>query len=58
MSKLSETLVITVKLGISHQRAIQFMGEILAPLWQIYHHRIYLRALDLRNDTTSASTTP
>ncbi len=47
---VQETLnVITVKLGISHQRAIQFMGEILAPLWQIYPSpELYLRALDLR----------
>ena len=47
---VQETLnVITVKLGISHQRAIQFMDEILSPLWQIYPSlELYQRALDLR----------
>ena len=47
---VQETLnVITVRLGISHQRAIQFLDEILTPLWQIDPSaELYLRALELR----------
>ena len=47
---VQETLnVITVRLGISHQRAIQFLNDTLAPLWQIDPSpELYMRALEVR----------
>ena len=47
---VQETLnVITTKLDVSHRRAVQFMDETLAPLWQIDPSpELYLRALELR----------
>ena len=47
---VQETLnVITTKFGISHRRAVEFIDEILAPLWQIDPStELYLRALELR----------
>lgn len=47
---VQETLnVITAKLGIGNQRAVEFMDETLAPLWRINPStELYLRALELR----------
>ena len=47
---VQETLnVITVRLGISHQRAIQFLNDTLDPLWQIDPSpELYMRALEVR----------
>ena len=47
---VQETLnVITSKLGISHRRAVEFLDETLAPLWQIDPStELYLSALELR----------
>lgn len=47
---VQETLnVITGKLGISHERTLRFMREVLVPLWHIDPKaELYLRALDVQ----------
>ena len=57
---VQETLnVITGKMGIAHERALEFVDETLVPLWQINPSpELYLRALTCASVTASASMTP